>query len=569
MRWLDETRVSVGAVFGNPGLRQVTLAFGGSTIGDWAYATAVTVWAYGVGGATAVGSWAVVRFVLLAVVTPLASTLADRLPRRRLMVGSDLLRAVLIAAAAAFVHWQVTPWATFVVATIASVTGAPFRPALYALLPSVSRTARELTAANGVTSTLESLAFFAGPAMAGALLMVTEIPVVFLVDVVSFLWSAALVAGVRSVVRPGPLERAPIADDTVEGAGVDSPTPPAGASEPVENRALVGETLAGFRTIRSSPDLLLVTLLICAQTVVSGASGVFTIALAAHFPELGSRGLGYLGAVLGVGAILGGFVAIARASRQTAATDLGVGVVLWALPLVLVLMWPHLILIFAVMFLLGLANPLVDVNSLTILQRLTPDDVMGRVMGAVESALIAGMAIGALLMPLLIRAVGVEVAVGVVGGIVSLAAAPSFPRLRRLDVQLRPPAALPVLAELPLFVPLRPAVVEQLARELERVEAPSGQVVISEGDQGDRFYVVESGRVRATFRGQTLSEAGPGEPFGEIALLRDVPRTATVTALEPTVLWALGRDQFLAAVTGSAESRLMAESLAAKRIPTM
>ena len=328
------------------------------------------------------------------------------------------------------------------------------------------------------------------------------------------------------------------------------------------------QTLAGFRTIWSSPDLRLVTLLICAQTVVSGASGVFTIALAAHLPQLGPRGVGYLSAVLGVGAVLGGFAAIARASRQTPATDFGFGVVLWALPLVLVVVWPHVALVFAVMFVLGVANPLVDVNSLTILQRLTPDAVMGRVMGAVESALITGMAVGALLMPFLIRVVGVAVAVAVVGSVVSLATVPALPRLRRLDGLLRAPAGLPLLARLPLFAPLRPALLDQLARRLVRVEVPAGADVIVEGEAGERFYVVDSGRVRATFQGRLLSEAGPGEPFGEIALLRDIPRTATVTALEPSVLWALDRDEFLPAVTGSSEVLLNAEALVANRIPT-
>jgi cyclic nucleotide-binding protein/MFS transporter len=404
--------------------------------------------------------------------------------------------------------------------------------------------------------------------MAGALLTITEPPVVFLVDVLSFLWSAALVAGIRSamaapeqgdVLSAGSAEGGDVAADAEDTEGAEAKT---------DDSGLVSETLAGFRTIWSAPDLRLVTILICAQTVVSGASGVFTIALAAHFPALGPPGVGYLDATLGVGAILGGFIAIARAARQTLAIDFGVGVVMWALPLVLIVVWPHLALVFAVMLLLGVANPLVDVNSLTILQRLSPDAVLARVMGAVESALIAGMAVGALVMPLLIRAVGVAPAVAILGAVISVATVPAFPRLRRIDEQLRPPAGLSLLGRLPVFAPLRPDVLDQLARELVRVEVLPGQEVITEGEPGDRFYVVDSGRVRATYQGRLLSEAGPGEPFGEIALLRDVRRTATVTALEATVLWALDRDPFLAAVTGSSEVRLNAEALAAKRIPT-
>jgi MFS family permease len=558
----------MAAVFANPGLRRVTLAFGGSAIGDWAYATAVTVWAYDVGGASAVGVWAVVRWLLLALVTPLASMLADRLPRKLVMVSTDLVRAVLIAGAAALVHWHAPVYATFVVATLATLAGAPFRPALYAILPSLSRSPRELTAVNGLTSTVESLSFFVGPAMAGILLSITEPPAVFLVDVVSFLWSAALVVGIRSAVAVPQHTGGTSVDPSEGGNAASGADDTEAAATQTDESGLLSETLAGFRTIWSAPDLRLVTSLICAQTVVAGASGVFTIALAAHFSALGPQGVGYLDATLGVGAILGGFIAIARASRQTLATDFGVGVLMWALPLVLVVVWPHLALVFAVMLLLGVANPLVDVNSLTILQRLSPNAVMGRVMGAVETALIAGMAVGALMMPFLIRAVGVTTGVAVLGAVIAVATVPSFPRLRRLDEQLRPPAGLSLLGQLPVFAPLRPDVLDQLARELVRVEVAPGQEVISEGEPGDRFYVVDSGRVRATYQGRVLSEAGPGEPFGEIALLRDVPRTATVTALEATVLWALDRDPFLAAVTGSSEVRLNAEALAAKRIPT-
>jgi len=570
MSWLTESRESLSTVFGNAGLRRVSVAFGGSTIGDWAYATAVTVWAYGVGGATAVGVWATVRYLLLAMITPFAAVLADRFPRRMVMIASDLIRAVLIAAAAALVYWHAAAAATFVVATAASVAGAAFRPSLSALLPSLSRSPNELTAANGVLSTLESVAIFVGPAIGGGLLAITNVPVVFLVNVLSFLCSAALLVGV-----PAPAAAPADAVPVVEPAGVAAVQSSAvGDDEPAGKPAgeidagFWVEAMAGFRAIWASSDLRLVVALMGAQTVVAGASAVFTIALADHFAALGPRGVGYLDAIMGVGAILGGGIAIARASRQKLATDFGLGVVLWSLPLVLIVLWPRLAVVFAVMFVLGVGNPLVDVNAFTILQRLTPDAVLGRVMGAVEAALIGGMAIGALIMPFVIRAGGVAVAVAVVGGAVALVALLSVTRLRRLDETLREPSAVPLLRGLAVFAPLRPAVLEQLARRLTRLEVSPGREIITEGAEGDRFYVIDSGRVRATFAGRMLSESGPGEAFGEIALLRNVPRTATVTALEPTTLWALGRDEFLAAMTENSEARLNAETLAARRIPT-
>ncbi len=326
--------------------------------------------------------------------------------------------------------------------------------------------------------------------------------------------------------------------------------------------------MAGFRAIWAHRDLRAVVGIYCAQTIIAGASLVFVVSIAVDLVDLGPQGVGYLDAVLGVGALIGGLLAIALASRQKLATDFGYGVLLWALPLLLVAVWPELLAAFAAMFLIGVANPVVDVNAITITQRLTPDAVMGRVFGAMETALIATMALGALLMPSLIALFGLRWALAVIALLVAALVIPGFRRLRGLDATLREPSGVDLLLGVPLFTPLSRPAIERLAQQLVRVEASAGDVVIREGDEGDRFYIVESGRVEATHNGSSLSYAGPGEPFGEIALLRDVPRTATVTAVEDTVLRALERGDFLAVVTGSDDARNRADDLVARRIPT-
>ena len=145
---------------------------------------------------------------------------------------------------------------------------------------------------------------------------------------------------------------------------------------------------------------------------------------------------------------------------------------------------------------------------------------------------------------------------------------PAFGRLSRLDSSLGEPEGLPALRALPLFSPLDAKSLEDIARKLGRTEVKGGTRVITEGETGDRFYIVGSGRTTATHAGQVLSSQGPGDPFGEIALLRDVPRTATVTADEDTVLYFLERDDFLAAVTGDSAVAGRADDLVARRIPT-
>jgi hypothetical protein len=356
---------------------------------------------------------------------------------------------------------------------------------------------------------------------------------------------------------------------TVPGseAGV---APDAQATEAVvtEKETFVQEVTAGFRSIFASRDLTMISMVYCAQTVVAGAMAVFSIEIAVQMTGFGANGVGYLDSAFGVGAILGGLVAIGRAAARRLATDFGVGVVFWALPLLLAAVWPRTAPAILAMVIIGFANPIVDVNASTILQRLTPDAVLGRVFGALDTGLIAAMAFGSVLMPVLIHLTGLRWSLVILALGVTASVLPAFPRLRRLDQLLGEPDGLPLLRDIPMFSPLEPKKLETLAQQLGRREVPAGETVIREGDPGDRFYVVESGHTTATHDGRVLSSQGPGDPFGEIALLRDIPRTATITADEPTVLLYLERDAFLAAVRGDHEASTRADDLVSRRIPT-
>ena len=166
-------------VFRNPGLRRLELAFVGSIVGDWAYAVAVAVYAYDQGGPAAVGLLSVVRYLSMALVLPLASTLADRYPRRRVMLTSDLVRAGLVLVAAGVIATDGPALLVYGLAVVTALAGTPFRPAQAALLPGLARDPGELTAANVASSTIESVGFFAGPALGGLLLAVADIQTVY------------------------------------------------------------------------------------------------------------------------------------------------------------------------------------------------------------------------------------------------------------------------------------------------------------------------------------------------------------------------------------------------------
>lgn len=537
---------SLRDVFRNPGLRRIQLAWAGSIIGDWAYSTAFAVYAYYHGGPAAVGVVAVIRYVLRAFITPFTSILGDRYSRRLVMIGSDLTTAAIILVGAILIASGANRFAVFVLAILGSLAASPFRPAQASYLPQLANGVEELAGANGAASTIESLGFLCGPALAGLLLAFASITTVYIFDAATFVWSALLVLGIRESMVNEPEPASDTEDETPTG--------------------FLAEGSAGFRAILRDRDLRILVGLFCAQTVVAGASVVFTVSIALGLLKMSQSGLGYLNATVGVGGLVGGFLALVLVQRGKLARDFGIGVFFWSAPLLLIAAWPTVTAAVIVLVILGLANSVVDVNAFTIIQRLTPDEMMSRVFGALESSLIGTMGIGALLMPLLISTVGIRWGLAVVGGAVAALVLVSPAAFRRIDTVALAPPGLELLRRVSLLAPLPEPIIERLARALVRVELADGDVVIREGDHGDRFYVVESGGLSVSRGGRVIASLVPGDYAGEIALLRDVPRTATVTATGPTVLQALDRQHFLPAVTSQDEFIDAADTVIAARL---
>jgi MFS family permease len=543
---LRESGQALASVFRNTGLRRIQLAFAGSIVGDWAYAVAVSVYAFDQGGTTAVGVLAVIRYVSMALILPVSSALADRFPRKLVMLGSDLTRCVLVIVAAAVIAADGPALAVYALAIVTAVASTPFRPAQAAVLPNFARDPGELTAANVASSTIESVGFFAGPALGGFLLAVADIQVVYIFNAITFLWSASFIVRLPKPVVMGEESQ----EETAEAEGP----------------GFLTTVTAGFREIIRDRNLRLVIGVFCAQTVVAGALLVIVVALALDELDLGQSGVGYLDAVLGIGGLIGGFVALVLAQRGKLAMDFGFGVMLWSAPLLAVAAWTNVWVAAIAMVLIGLGNSLVDINAFTILQRVVRDEVLGRVFGAMESALIGAMAGGALLMPLLINTTGLRVGLVVIGGSVAIIVALSLPGLRRIDRTVLAPVGRDLLARISIFAPLPEAIIERLARALIPVQATPEQVLITEGDEGDRFYVIEEGSVVVSKDGRWVARLGPGDFFGEIALLREVPRTATVKAETDVKLYALERDVFIPAVTGSHDVEELADTAMATRL---
>ncbi len=535
---------SFTAVFRNPALRRINLALAASVIGDWAYSVAVAVWVFREHGAAALGFFGVARYVTMAVLGPLMATFADRFPKRLVMVLSDIARAMSVVAGAVVIATDGPAVLVYALGLLTSIFSLAFRPAQSALLPRLATEPQQLTSANVVSSTIESLGFFVGPAIAGFLLAIADVEVVYLVNAASFVVSALLLS---RLVEP-PAAAAAAADD--EQGDDDS------------GGGLFRDAAAGFAVIRRNRNLLLVSGLMAAQTVVAGASLVYEVSIALDLLEMGESGLGLLDAVLGIGGILGGFVVLVLARRGRLASDFGIGVILWAAPLLLIAAVPSLGTTLVAMFLIGLANSMVDVNAYTIVQRVAPPEVMGRVFGALESLLTVGMALGALVMPLLIELVGLRTGLVIVGGTVTLIGLAGFAGLRRIDETALAPAGLALVRGVPLLAVLPPPVQERLAHVLVPSTVPAGEVVFREGDRGDRFWIIERGDAIVSIDGEAVRQLRAGDSFGEIALLRDVPRTATIQAGDgDLVLQGLDRDEFLPAVTGHGEASEVADAV--------
>jgi MFS family permease len=531
-----------GAVFTNRDLRRVGLAFAGSELGKWLYLIALAVFAYDHGGAAAVGLVALVRTVPAAIGAPFTSLLGDRYDRGGVMLVATLVRALTMVAAAAVAVVDAPAVLVYVLVGVVTLASTAFRPALAAALPGLARTPDELTAANLASSTIATLAGFIGPAAGGLLLAGTSVEAVFVLTAIVFVLSAVSVAGVDA---PAPAE---------------PPTTQTGI-------ATLREVTAGFSAMAQDRDLRLLMGLYGAQALVGGAFNVLVVVAALELLDLGDAGVGWVNAAFGIGGLLGAVVALALLARRRLASDFMFGIVLWGVPLALIGVWPEPAVALVLLALVGVGETLVEVAGPTILQRSVPDHLLARVFGALESLLITTLGVGGLLAPLLIELLGIRGALFASGAILPVLAAIFWRRLTSLD-RAHPARTreIELLRTVPIFTPLPATTLEQLAAKLTPVRVHPGRQIFRQGDAGDRFYVVARGSVEVVIDGVTAGVLGPGDYFGEIALLRDVPRTASVIAQTDVELYALERDDFIAALTGHAPSADAADAVVAARL---
>ncbi|HET7182004.1 MAG TPA: MFS transporter [Candidatus Limnocylindrales bacterium] len=541
-------RELAAAVLGNRSLARIELAFAAFNLADWVRWLAVVVFAFDHGGAAEAGLVALLQSFPAAVVAPFAASIGDRVSRPTMLRIGYTGQALLLALTAAAALAMDSVIAVYVFATLAAMATSLIRPANHSLVPEVTATPSELTAANVLSSWVEGLGGMAGPFLSGVLVDLSSPGVVIGL-------AAALVTASASLVLR--------LDTTPDATPASEP-----GAEGTTLHLVPGErsVLGGFVALRrlSAPRLMVLTF--TAASFLAGAVNVLYVTLALNVLGTGASGAGALGSALGAGYLVGAALATTLVGRPRLSGAAVLGFTLFGVPLLLIAVAPTTVVAFASMLAAGAGHALYDVAVMTLLQRVSPRRFLSRIFGVVESGYVAAFGIGSALIAWLIVNLQLVPTLLLAGLWLPVVVIVVWRRLRSIDSRAVVAAdRLALLRGLPLFASLRPQILERLARSTWPVHFEPGAVILRQGDVGDAFYIVKMGRVRYEVDGRVVGEGGPGANFGEIALLRDVPRTATVTAVTDVLAFALARGPFLEALTGS-PARAAAEQLATERL---
>lgn len=506
----------------NPDLRRVLAAYLLFNVVELATWIGLLVWGYGVGGVRGSAEIALVQLVPAALLAAPAAALLGRLPRGRALAVGYFGQTIGFLALGLALQTDAPVVVVGITAAASAITVTLTRPTHNALLPEISRTTGDLTAGNAASGSLEALATLSGPLASGLVLSVWGAGGVLLVmsgcSAVSVLLTARLVTAAprRDVSRRA-------ADDQAGGA---------------------------LRTVLGNPAARLMSLLIAAEYTLVGMADILLVVLAYDVLGMSPAGPGILNSALGVGGVAGAALAFRLVGRPTLARPLVLGALCVGLAFAVTGQSRASLVALLLVAVSGAGKLFYDIASRTFVQRLLPDRLLTAMFGLQEALRMAGLAVGTLAAPVLVGLIGSRGAFLAAGCFLPLTAVASYGSLRRLDAGAAVPIdVLTLLMRVPILAVLAPRIVERMARDAVAEQVPTGETVVRQGDVGTLFYVVASGHFGVSIAGSRVRELGPGDWFGEIALLRDVPRTASVTALTDVSLWRVDRESFLASVT--------------------
>ena len=526
-------RRSRQSALGNSLLVRFTIAHLLATVAEWAFFVGALVYAFDHGGSRAAGLSSVALLIPTAIAAPAAGAAAQRRRPSRVRFWAYALETLSLSAAAvaAFAEAPVA-----VVVGCCVVTAGAFTfvgPACAVLLPAMVRSARELTVANLWMGSCEGISILGGSALA-TVLLAAEGPALTLAG-------CAVLAFLSTLMTFG------------QGRGEPAPMRRPDEGEYVGATRLVIRSIQGLRERPGASGVLAVS---GGQYLLIGSLDLIVVVLAKNALGLGDSGPGLLGTAVGVGALFSAVTSTVLVKRDRLAPLLASALACIAIVSFALALAPALATALVLFSVVGFSRSLLDLTSRMLLQRATPADSLAAIFGAIELFAGVGMVVGSLMTQLLIAASGVDAALIGLGIFFTGLLLLTWRSLRVADDSADIPiVAISLLRRIPAFAPLPPLALEAVARAATEVSVAAGEAVVTEGEEGDAFYAVVDGSFDITISGRRVSTAERGASFGEVALLANVPRTATVSASCPGSLLAIQRVPFLIAVTGSDSSR--------------
>ncbi|MEP7040940.1 MAG: MFS transporter [Chloroflexota bacterium] len=540
IRRLATATEALRRVLVNPDIRRALVAWMLGYAADWSWLVALWVYAYQTSGVVAVGVLGLARTLPAALLSPALSTITDRLPRHRVLLAIHTGRAALVGIAALAIVGGLPPLVVYAIAPLDGLLAVLHRPTHMPLMPALARSPEELVATNVASSTFEGIGTLVGPALGGLLVAYASAGWGFTVPALIFATAALSVSGI---------------------------TAPQALRREVVHVGLMDTFFGGLSALVHHPRAGLVVGLFWAQIIVRGLLNVLLVVAAVELLGLGEQGVGYLNSAMGAGGFIGVLATVSLVSRRKMALPFAIGLVLWGTPILLMGVVPIAPAALLFLAILGLGNAVLDIAGFTIMQRNVPNAVRGRVFGVFESGVMLGTGIGSALAPLLLAVFGIRGALIATGLILPTLAVLTWRWIAQSDADaVIPERELELLRGVPILAPLPMTILEQVAGDLVHVSFADGDAIIREGDMGDRFYILASGRTSVTSHGESRPTLGPGDSFGEIALVRNVPRTASVVAIGSVEALALDRDAFGLAVSGDLRSQRVAEDVADHRL---
>ena len=534
---------AVRGVVGNRPIRRAELAFLAFNVAEPATWIAILVYAFDRGGTSATGLVALVLLVPAAVVAPIAAALGDRRRRDRVVAFGYAAQAVATGLTAVAMLLELPDLVVYGAAVVAMATYTTGRPGHHSLLPGLARSPEEVAAANSVSSLAEGVGGTGGTAAVTVLLAVSTAGVAYLAMALVLVVAAALAFTVR-------LER----DELPPEAGV-SPW------------SLVVDAGRGAVELARQPGPRLLLVLAASLTLVWGTLDVLLVTLAFETLDIGEAGVGALHTAVAVGMFVGAAASVALVGRSRLTPALVLGAIALGAAIGALGLGDAIAVALVASGVVGAATTLLDVAGRTFLQRVVDDALLTRVFGTIEAMWMLGFGLGGPIAAALHSVLGLRGSFVLVAAVTPVVTVLGVGGLRRLDRQAVVPALqLRLISALPMFAPLPAHDRERLARQLDRIGTRTGDEVVRQGDLGDRFYVIESGAFDVLVDGRTIQTLAEGDHFGEVALLHDVPRTATVRAATDGAVWALDQEEFLATVTGMPQARTAAHELSAERL---